>query len=167
MVQKGRYIDSKKTLYDDFCSIPLAVPATKLVQLELMLKLLGAIINLWFDQDTRDSDNYRMWTQSENLKDLLKELVGITPYKESSVKRKLSGTIVESIRKLFWDAQQEEEESVDPTRNEPELVSGQKSKSFWSAQLLLERHRVKRMREDWRKIVNMFHEVIRYVPDGI
>lgn len=56
---------------------------------------------------------------------------------------------------------------MDPTRNEPELASGQKSKSFWSAQLLLELHRVKRMREDWRKIVNMFHEVIRYVPDGI
>lgn len=84
MVQKGRYIDSKKTLYDDFCSIPLAVPATGLIQLELMLKVLGTIINLWFDQDTRDSDNYRMWTQSANLKDLRKELVGITPYKESS-----------------------------------------------------------------------------------
>lgn len=119
-----------------------------------MLKLLEAIINLWFDQDPENPDNYQMWTQSANLKNLRKEILGTNACKESGVKRKISATIVESIRRPFGDAQQEEE-TVDSIRNGLELVSNQKLKSFWSAQLLRELRRVKRMREGWHKIMSM------------
>lgn len=109
-----------------------------------MLKVLEAIINLWFDQDPGNPDNYQMWTQSANLKNLRKEILCTNACKESGVKRKISATIVESIRRPFGNAQQEEE-TVDSIRN----------KSFWSAQLLLELRRVKRMREGWHKIMSM------------
>ena len=46
MVGEGLYIDLKNRLHDDFYYIPLVVPATEHIQLELILKVLGAIINL-------------------------------------------------------------------------------------------------------------------------
>lgn len=95
-----------------------------------------------------------MWTHSANLKNLPKELVGTNPCTESGVKRNISAIIVESIKIQFRDAEQEKE-TVDPARNELELVSGQKMKGFWSAQLIWELHRVKRIRGEWEKIMNM------------
>lgn len=135
-------MDLKKRLHDNFCYIPLVVPVTEHIQLELILKVLGAIINLWFDQDLEDPDNYQMWTQSANLKNLRKEILGTNACKESDVKRRISTTIVESIRRPFGDSQQEEE-TVDSIRNELELVSNQKLGGFGSAQLLLELQGVK------------------------
>lgn len=154
MVREGLYMDLKKRLHDDFCYIPLVVPVTEHILLELILKVLGAIINLWFDQDLEDPDNYQMWTQSANLKNLWKEILGTNACKESDVKRRISATIVESIRRPFGDSQQEEE-TVDSIQNELELVSNQKLGGFGSAHLLLELEGVKQMQEDWHKIMSM------------
>lgn len=55
MVWKGHFVDLKKRLHDDVCSIPLVVPAIEHIQLELMLRVLGAIIDLWFDQKPKRS----------------------------------------------------------------------------------------------------------------
>lgn len=113
MVREGLYMDLKKRLHDDFCYIPLVVPVTEHIQLELILKVLGAIINLW------------------------KDILRTNACKESDVKRRISATIVESIRRPFGDSQQEEE-TEDSIQNKLELVSNQKLGGFGSAHLLLE-----------------------------
>lgn len=46
MVQRGVYFDSKNRLHNNYCNIPLVVPATEHNQLELIMKILGAIIDL-------------------------------------------------------------------------------------------------------------------------
>lgn len=73
------------------------------------------------------------------------------------VKRKISAAIIESIRRHFRDAKQEEK-SVDRIRNDVELVSGQTTKRFRSAQLTWVLHRVTRLRGDWHKTMNMVLE---------
>lgn len=62
-----------------YCNIPPVVPATEHNQLGLMVKLLGAILDLWFDQEQKVADSYQLWTASANLENLRSELLGTNP----------------------------------------------------------------------------------------
>lgn len=46
MIKHGHFHDLMNRLHDDFCKIPKFVSALEDIQLDLMVKLLGTMINL-------------------------------------------------------------------------------------------------------------------------
>jgi len=159
LIKKGLFDDLKKQLYNDFCDIPLVIPDVEQTQTTLMIKLLETIIDLWFDRDQDDPDNYQMWTPTEELKDFYKSLRGPNPQDEVSVQKIMSTAIVKAVQKRLREAEQEKE-IVEKLSKEFGLVSGQKKvKRVASSQLQAERDRAKLMKGDWVKIMNLVQGV--------
>ncbi|KAI9768931.1 MAG: hypothetical protein M1840_004527 [Geoglossum simile] len=104
LIKKGHYSDLKKRLHDDYCDVPLVISTAEGLQSNLLLKLLESMIELWFNRDPEDPDNYQMWDASEELKRHHKELQGPNPRNETDLQKEISDSINKEMRKRksYW-----------------------------------------------------------------
>jgi hypothetical protein len=123
LIKNGYYSDLKKRLHDDYCDIPLVVSAAEGLQSDLMLKLLESMINLWFNRDPEDLDNYQMWEVSAELKKRHKELQGPNPCDEADLLPEIIDDIGKEMKKRLREAERERE-LLDALQKDFGLVSG-------------------------------------------
>lgn len=69
--------------------------------MELMIRLLEAMIKLYFDRNKYEPDKYQMWSPSQELKRYHRELQGLSPRAVAEINQKMSDAIVHSMRKRF------------------------------------------------------------------
>jgi hypothetical protein len=155
LIKKGLYNDLAKRLHDDFCDIPLVIEVSEHMQADLMSNLLNTIIDLWFNRDPDEPDNYQMWTSSTELQKLHKELIGPNPPNEADANKEVSETILKGLKKRLR-ATENEKEIVELLDANFGLISGgQKVKRVASSQLEAELVHNKRMKLDWAKMMNL------------
>lgn len=157
MIKHGHFHDLMKRLHDDFCNIPKVVSALDDVQLDLMVKLLETMINLWFDRDEEEPDNMQMWSPSEELKKYYKELRGPNACGRAEINQEMSDAIVKSIRKRCRDSQKELEIMYMIENNFGLATEVRKMKHIASSQLVEETLGAQKRNKDWTKIMNMAH----------
>lgn len=152
LIKSGRFFDLAKHLYDDFCDISLLISDDEDLA-DLLKHLVESIIDLWFDRDEMDRDNYQMWTPTQELRDRHRQLHG-NPSTKSTVQKTMNAEIVKSLKKRLRVA--EENDMVRELSRDFESLSGEKNhKRVASSQLEGERERAKRMKVEWSKIVNL------------
>ncbi|KAI9774730.1 MAG: hypothetical protein M1839_001650 [Geoglossum umbratile] len=157
LIKKGHYSDLKKRLHDDYCDVPLVIPAAEGFQSDLLLTLLESMIELWFNRDPEDLNNHQMWEASEELKRHHKELQGQNPRNEADLQKEISNSINKEMRKRRREAEKEKE-LLDALQGDFGLnLGGKEPKRVASSQLQAENERAKKMRKDWAKIGNMVH----------
>lgn len=157
MIKHGQFHDLMKRLHDDFCNIPKIVSAPDDVQIDLMIKLLETMINLWFDRDEEEPDNVQMWVPSEKLKKYHKEFRGPNARGDAEVNQEMSDGIVQSIRKRCRGSQKEREIIAMIENNFGLSQEVCKTKRIASSQLAEETVRAQKRNKDWTKIMNMVH----------
>lgn len=158
LIKGGKFRTLAERLHDDLCALPLLIPDTEKTQFAIMIKLLEAIIDHWFSRYPDDPDNWEMWEPTPELWDYYKSLKGPNPKDEATVQKEISATIIEVIRKRRRDAQQDKE-VIEAVSEAFGLDTGRKIKRVASSQLEAESDRVKRIKRDWDKIMNLAFNV--------
>lgn len=62
IIKDGLYMNLAKLLYNDCCDIPLIIPAEDASLVELLQHLIETTIDLYFDRDEDQPDNFQLWT---------------------------------------------------------------------------------------------------------
>lgn len=109
MIKQGHFHNLTKSLHDDFCNIPKVVWALEDNQLDIMMKLLEMMLNLWFDCDEDNPGNMQMWIPSEQLKEYYKGLRGPDAHSEAEINHGMPDAIMQSIQKQCRNSQRERE----------------------------------------------------------
>lgn len=156
LIKRGRYQDLMKRLNDDFCNIPLIIPAEEVFQTSLMVLILEAMINLWFCRDENEPDDILKWTPSKELRRYHWELKGLHPRSGGvEINQEMSDTIMLSIWKRCHD-QQKKQKIISTRENDFGLATeGRKRKRVASYQLAVEI--VQRM-QNWSKLMSLICE---------
>lgn len=132
LIKNGFFFDLASHLYNDCCDIPLLISAEDQELIGLSRHLIESISDLWFDR-----------RQPKNCRIRHKQLRGNIST-ESIVPKAMNAEIVQKVNKRLRLSQ------------ELGLLSGEKKvKRVASSQLEAEHERVKRMRGDWLKIMNL------------
>lgn len=153
LIKDGFYMDLAKRLHDDFCDIPLLISADDANLIELMQHLVETIIDLLFDCDETEPDNYQMWAPTKELKDRHKQLRAGNSA-PIAIQKDMNTEITKRVRQRLREA--EEQKEVTGLSWDLGLILGNKStKRVASSTLEAENNRVKCMKRDWSKIVKL------------
>ena len=144
LIKNGFFFDLASHLYNDCCDIPRLIPADEQKLIGLLKHLIESISDLWFDRDEADPDTYQMWTPTKELQDRHKQLRGNISAESAVHQKAMNAEIAQKVSKRLRLSQ------------EFGLLPGEKKvKRVASSQLEAEHERVKRMRGDWLKIMNL------------
>lgn len=153
LIKDNKFATLAKRLHDDYCDVPRLTSPLEEMPSALMLQLIEAIINLWFDRDPDYPEDYETWSSNETLRQLRNELRG--PCKEADVNKGISHEIQKALRKTLREAEQERGLVDMLNQNFGLLSGGKRVKRVASTKLEAERERTKKMKRDWDKIKGM------------
>lgn len=150
LIKDGRYHKLAKTLHDDFCDLPRLISSDVAFPSKLLLTLLQSLIDLWFDLDEDDYENYEGWSPKPNVKALRREL---REGQEALLTKKVSGAITKEVQKRLRDAEKVKEvlDRVDKFSVSP----GPQRKRVASSRFEEEKKEAKKMKVAWDKIVGL------------
>ena len=149
-IKSGHFFDLAKYLYNDTCDIPLLISDDHKLT-ELLKHLIESIIDLWFDRDEMDRDNYQMWTPTQELRDHRRQLHKNLLI-ENTVQETINAEIVKSLKKRLRVAGKNE--MVGKLFRDFQRLSGAENLNP-SSQLEVECERAERMKIEWSKIINL------------
>jgi hypothetical protein len=150
LVKDGEFPTLAKRLYDDYCDVPRFIACFENRTSDMMLTLIESIINLWFDRDLDEPEQYQFWTAKKALKDLYKELKGSRD--DAKINKQVTKEIVQAVKKARRDM--ETEDMLHKMLHlDLGVVGGNKAKRVASSELEVEKSKAKRMKAEWDKIV--------------
>lgn len=105
LIKNGHFFfDLAKHLYNDTCDIPLLISDDQKL-INLLKAVIESIIGLWFDRDEMDSDNYQMWTPTEDLRNHHR-ILHKNPSTDNTMQVTMNVEIAKSLKKRFRVATQ-------------------------------------------------------------
>jgi hypothetical protein len=68
MIRQREYEHLAEILHTDLCNIPAVFSDSEMAQAGLLLKVIGAMIELWWVRDSSKPDDYKTWRKTDKLK---------------------------------------------------------------------------------------------------
>lgn len=160
MIRDGNYADLAMTLKKDYVHVPCIVQAGEIIQENVLLNVIEAMINLWFVRDDRrHPENPQTWVATEALKMRTDELCGPNPQGDGKINKAINEEINKALaRQMRAERRSRELSGIFETDL---MISDPKKrvKRVASAELEGELERAKRQRREWDKLQNITNNV--------
>lgn len=68
LIEAGSFFDLAKILHDDLCDVRIIIASEHVFVSDMIVRVIEALVDLWFDRDLKEPENYQLWTATEELR---------------------------------------------------------------------------------------------------
>lgn len=156
LLKERKWHQLSRRLHDDFVRIPLLVPAGEQDKIHLMRAILDSIIDLWFERNESDPEEYQAWRRSKTVAKLYNDLsAASTPDDEARISKEVRQQIDKSLKKRLHEAAIDRNIIESTEANLAAIRATPRKKRIASSQLSEAREANRKMKTEWKKIVNL------------